>query len=578
VNARPRRTAPCLARRTTPCLARRAALSVALLLGTLATAVPAQDTRRDTQAQETPRGIQAQRVRAHLAFLADDLLEGRGPGSRGGSLAARYIATQLTAHGVAPVGGTFYQSVPLTSWRPDARRIALDFSRGAQSTALRYPQDAVLWVDGGADSASVSGELVFVGYGTRAEEYGWDDFKGRDLRGRILVVLVNDPPAAPGQPVIFDGPALTYYGRWSYKVEEAARQGAAAVLIVHTPEGAGYGWPVVESSFARQRLMLPRDTTAATPPVLQGWITWDAARRVLASANLDLAELFVRSARRDFQPVFTGVTARLRAGGTVRRFESPNVVGMVQGSHETRRNDVVVYTAHYDGFGIGRPVNGDSIYNGAYDNASGVALLLEIAGAFASLPTAPERSILFLFTTAEEAGMLGAAWYVRQPLVPLQRTVAALNIDGANLWGETRDAGATGLERSTIGLVFERQATAMGLRVEAERDPARGLFFRSDHFPFARAGVPALSIDHGTDFRGRPPGWGDAVLARYEAEHYHQPSDRYDPAFALAGAVQQGRLAFLVGVEIANTAATPRWHPGSASKSVGWSMKSNPIP
>jgi Zn-dependent M28 family amino/carboxypeptidase len=516
-----------------------------------------------TLAQDAPRAIQPDRIRGHLAFLADDLLEGRAPGTRGGNLAARYIAAQLTAHGVGPVRGTYYQQVPLIGWRPDPRRITSQFTAGSGSSiALRYPQDAVTWIDSGADSASVAGELVFVGYGVRAAEYQWDDFKGRDLRGRILIVLVNDPPAIPGQPVIFDGDALTYYGRWTYKVEEATRQGAAGVLIVHTPEGAGYPWSAVESSFARERYALPADTGARPPALVQGWVTWEAARRVLATADIDLAELFVRAARRDFQPVFTGVHARLRAAGTVRRFDSPNVVGTVQGRHETRRNETIVYTAHYDGLGIGTPVNGDSIYNGAYDNASGVALLLEIAGAFAARAEPPDRSILFLFTTAEEAGMLGAEWYVRQPLVPLQRTVAALNIDGANLWGETRDAAATGLERSTIGLVFERHATAAGLRVEAERAPGKGLFFRSDHFPFARAGVPALSIDHGTDFRSRPPGWGDAVLARYEAERYHQPSDRYDPAFDLVGAVQQGRLAFLVGLDIANTAAPPRWHAG----------------
>jgi Zn-dependent M28 family amino/carboxypeptidase len=532
---------------------RRAALFLALLLCGVGTAAGAF-------AQDTPRSLQPQRIRAHLAFLADDLLEGRSPGSRGGALAARYIAAQLTAHGVAPARGNYYQQVPLTRWRSDPRRISLDFTAAGSSIALRYPQDAVIWIDGGADSASVTGELVFAGYGVRAAEYQWDDFKGRDLRGRILVVLVNDPPAIPGQPVIFDGAALTYYGRWTYKVEEAARQGAAAVLVVHTPEGAGYPWSAVESSFAGQRFALAADTPAST--LVKGWVTWDAARRVLAAADIDLAELFVRAARRDFQPVYTGVQVRLRAGGTVRRFDAPNVIGVVPGRHETLRHEAIVYTAHYDGLGIGRAVGGDSIYNGAYDNASGVALLLEVAGAFAALPQPPDRSIVFLFTTAEEAGMLGAEWYVRQPVVPLQRTIAALNIDGANLWGETRDASATGLERSTIGLVFERLAVAAGLRVEAERAPEKGLYFRSDHFPFARAGVPALSIDHGTDFRGRPPGWGDALLMRFEAEHYHQPSDRFDPAFEMAGAVQQGRLAFLVGLDIANTAAPPRWHPG----------------
>jgi Zn-dependent M28 family amino/carboxypeptidase len=512
--------------------------------------------------QHAVRGIQQSAVRAHLAFLADDLLEGRAPGTRGAGIAARYIAGQLLHAGVEPVRGSYYQTVPLAGWRADPRRVALEFTANGTRLPLRYPRDAVIWLSG-ADSAHVTGEIVFAGYGVRAPEYQWDDFKGRDLRGRILVVLVRDPPAPPGQPLIFDGGALTYYGRWTYKVEEAARQGAAAVLIVHTPEGAGYPWSVVESSFAGEQLALPPDTAVPLPPRVQGWLSLDAARRLFATAGLSLDELFVQAARRDFQPVFTGIAGSLRAAGSTRRFEGANVVGILTGGHAARRGEVVVYTAHYDGLGIGTAVDGDSIYNGAYDNASGVAVLLEVARAFASLAPPPDRSILFLFTTAEEAGLLGASWYVRQPLVPLQRTVAALNIDGANLWGETWDVSAVGLERSTLGLTFASQATALGLRVSGERAPEKGFFFRSDHFAFARAGVPSLFFDHGTDFVNRPPGWGDTVLARFETERYHQPGDRYDPALDLGGAVQQARHAFLVGHSVATTPAPPRWYRGA---------------
>jgi Zn-dependent M28 family amino/carboxypeptidase len=518
---------------------------------------------RQQTVQEALRGIQAGRIRAHLAFLADDMLEGRAPGTRGAGIAARYIAAQLARAGVEPIRGSYFQNVPLLGWRPDPSRVRADFTRGAAALTLDYPDDAVLWLESGADSAAATGELVFVGYGTRAPEYQWDDFKGRDVRGRILLVLSSDPPAPPGQPLVFDGPALSWYGRYTYKIEEAARRGAAGIVIVHTPEGAGYDWDVVESSWTGEQLALPADTLRATSPLqLQGWLTFDAARRVLDLAELDLNELFVRAARPDFQPVFTGIAASLRAGGTARRFSGTNVVGMVAGSHATRTGEVVVYTAHYDHLGIGPPVNGDSIYNGAYDNASGVALLLEIAEAFASLADRPDRSVLFLFPTAEEAGMLGSSWYVRQPLVPIDRTVAALNIDGANIWGETEDVSAVGLERSTLGVTFERQAAALGLRVEGERAPGLGFFFRSDHFPFARAGVPALFIDHGTTFRGRPGAWGDSVLADYKTRRYHRPQDAYDRSFNLAGAVQQGRHAFLVGHNVANAPARPRWYEG----------------
>jgi Zn-dependent M28 family amino/carboxypeptidase len=541
---------------------RRAAFCTALCLAALALSAARPPVA--TTVQQALRSIGVPAVCAHLAFLADDLLEGRRPGSRGAAISARYIAAQLAASGLDPVRGSHYQTVPLSGWRADPRRVAVEFEARGQHVNLRFPTDAVIWLDAGAAEAEVRGEVVFVGYGVSAPEYDWDDFKGRDVAGRIVVALVSDPPAPPTQPLIFDGGAMTYYGRWTYKVEEAARRGAAGILIVHTPEGAGYPWNVVETSFTGEQLSLPpADGEPPVPPV-QGWVTFGAARRVLAAAGLDLDELFVRAARRDFQPVFTGIGARLRAGGQLRSFESANVVGYVQGKHPTRRSEVIVYTAHYDGLGIGPAVDGDSIYNGAYDNASGVAILLEIARAFASLATPPDRSVLFLFTTAEEAGLLGASWYVRRPLFPLQRTVAALNIDGANLWGETHDASAVGLERSTLGLTFEAQAVAMGMSVSGERAPDRGFFFRSDHFPFARAGVPALFIDHGISFRNRPAGWGVAQLSRFEAEAYHRPADRYDPSFDLTGAVQQARLAFLVGHDVASASARPRWYRGGA--------------
>ncbi|HSJ33218.1 MAG TPA: M20/M25/M40 family metallo-hydrolase [Longimicrobiales bacterium] len=533
------------------------------LLATGTSRAAAQDTAASTP---TAAGsIQADQIRAHLSFLADDALEGRAPGRRGARIAARYIVSQLVRAGIEPAAGGYYQTVPLLGWTADARRVSVQYAAGDSTGALAFPDDAVVWLDSGADSARASANVVFAGYGVHAPEYDWDDYKDVDVRGRIVLVLSGDPPAPPGEPLIFDGGAMTYYGRYTYKIEQARSRGAAAIIIVHTTDGAGYAWPVVQSSWLGEQLALPQDSAAAASVLqIQAWVTFGAARRMLGAVGLDLDELYVRAARRDFQPISTGITVQLRAGGRARRFESSNVVGIVQGRHPTRRGEAVIFTAHYDHLGIGPPVDGDSIYNGAYDNASGVALLLEVAEAFARQRPRPERSVLFLFSTAEEAGMLGAAWYVRQPLIPLRRTVAALNIDGANLWGETDDVSAVGLERSTLGAVFEQQAAFMGLRVEAERAPDKGFFFRSDHFPFARAGVPALYLDHGIAYRDRPPDWGMNTLARYEAERYHQPGDEYDSAFDLAGAVQQGRHAFLVGLDIANAETAPRWYPGGA--------------
>lgn len=533
-----------------------------VLLSVAAAPGLAQDTIPASLPQAA-RSIRADQMAAHVAFLADDALEGRAPGRRGARIAARYIVSQLSRAGVEPVSGSYYQPVPLLGWDPDPRRMRVQYEGGDSSGALAIPDDAIIWLDSGADSALVRGDVVFAGYGVRAPEYGWDDYKGTDVRNRVVVVLSGDPPAPPSEPLIFEGGAMTYYGRYTYKIEEARRQGAAALIIVHTDDGAGYPWPVVQKSWAGEQLALPPDSAAAVSLLqLQGWVTLDAARQVFASIDLDIDELYVRAARRDFQPVSTGITLQLRAAGRTRRFESNNVAGIVRGRHPARRADAVLFTAHYDHLGIGPAVDGDSIYNGAYDNASGVALLLEIAEAFARHTPRTDRSVIFLFTTAEEAGMLGASWYVRRPLLPLQRTVAALNIDGANLWGETDDVSAVGLERSTLGAVFEQQAVVMGLRVEGERAPDKGFFFRSDHFPFARARVPALYLDHGITYRERPPDWGMNTLSRYEAERYHQPGDEYDPAFNLSGAVQQGRHAFLIGLDIANSDQTPRWYSG----------------
>jgi Zn-dependent M28 family amino/carboxypeptidase len=509
-------------------------------------------------------GIRESAIRAHLAFLADDMLEGRAPGSRGGTIAARYIASQLSAAGVQRVDGSQYQQVQLLGWRARPESVAVRFDARGRSATLAWNDDVVVWLRPGMATADISAELVFAGYGVTAPEYDWDDFKGRDVTGRIMVVLAGDPPTPPSQPLVFDGGAMSWYGRWTYKIEEAARRGAAGVIIVHTEDGAGYPWSVVETSFTGEQLALPQDPRRPALPTASGWVTFAAAQRALQTGGHDLNELYVRAARRDFQPVFTGITARMAATGATRAFETPNVVGLVPGSHPERRAETVVYTAHYDGLGIGTPVDGDSIYNGAYDNAGGVAILLEVARAFAARATPPERSVLFIFTTAEEAGLLGASWYVRHPLRPLVGTVAALNIDGANLWGETDDAAAVGLERSTLGLVFDERAIALGLRPAGERAPDRGFFFRSDHFPFARAGVPALFLDHGIEFRNRPPGWGIAMLTEFEVQRYHQPGDGYDRAFNLGGAVQQARLAFAVGAAVADTPTRPRWYPGGA--------------
>jgi Zn-dependent M28 family amino/carboxypeptidase len=534
----------------------RLARVLPILLHLVAATLHAQAAPRD----EPDRAISAAAMRAHVAFLADDLLEGRAPGTRGGDLAARYIAAQFQRIGLQPVGGAFRQPVVLHGWT--AERSLVEIEAAGRRIALRSPAEIIAWTGEGAATADVAAELIFVGHGVTAPEYRWDDFKNVDVRGRILLILANDPPAPPEEPGLFDGLAMTYYGRYTYKYEEAIRRGALGAIIIHTDAGAGYPWSVVEASWTGEQLFLPRDPTNDRLSV-EGWIRSESARFALAATGRDLDELVARAGRRDFQPVATGLTLRARIQGRTRRIDTSNVAGLLPGSHPNRRNEVVIYTAHYDHLGIGTPVDGDSIYNGAYDNASGVAVLLEVAGAFARAPRAPDRSILFLATTAEEAGLLGARHYVRNPAYPIARTAAVINIDGANLWGETSDIAAVGAERSTLGRTVEARARELGLRLRPERAPEKGLFYRSDQFPFARAGVPAIYIEHGLDYRGRPPGWGERTLARYEALHYHRPSDRYDPGFDFAGAVQQARLAFLVGWDVASSPSMPEWYEHS---------------
>ncbi len=518
--------------------------------------------------QEARDGITANEIRAHMYFLSQDGLRGRAPGTTGGELAAEYIKSQFIRMGLQPVDGSYFQDVPLIGITTDPTTVSLAFETEEGRVPAQYPSETVIWPGDPENSAiQLSGELVFVGYGIHAPQWDWDDFGSRDLNGKVVVFLVGDPPAPPDEPGLFDGRAMTYYGRWTYKFEEARRRGATGALIIHTDDAAGYDWGVVRSSWTGEQYTLP-DDGQGLPLLLKGWISSDLAQRVFAQAGMDLAELYVRAARRDFTPVATGITVRARMNSRSRRIRTWNVVGLRPGS-DPGNDQVVAFTSHYDHLGVGPPVDGDSIYNGAYDNASGVSLLLEVAEAFSKLDPAPRRGALFIATTAEEAGLLGARYYVQHPLVPLDNTVAELNVDGANLWGETDDVMALGAERSTLGDILRNRADEMGLQVRPDPQPEKGGFFRSDHFPFAVAGVPVLYLRHGLDYRNHPAGWGDAMMEEWSRENYHQPSDEYDPDFDLSGAVQQARLLFGVGYDIAESETRPQWYEGETIQASG---------
>jgi Zn-dependent M28 family amino/carboxypeptidase len=505
--------------------------------------------------------MSAAAIEEHTRVLSSDEFLGRGPGHEGGRMAAEYIARGFEQYGLEAPGGSYLQPFPIIGTTPDPATVSLTFEGPRGSLSPTYLDDFVLSAgDPEADGARGAAELVFVGYGIDAPEAAWDDFAGVDVAGKYILILVNDPPAPPSEPSLFGGVAMTYYGRWTYKYEEAARQGALGALIVHETEPAGYPWSVVRGGFSGEQFSLPPSTSGPAPAGLLGWVSLDLAREILALAGHDFDDLRTAAATRGFSALGTGVTVRASVDSDVRRVETQNVVGLLPGSE--RPDEYLTVTAHYDHFGIGEPIGGDSIYNGAYDNASGTALVMAMAQALGSMEPAPARSVLFVATGAEEQGLLGAEWYVQSPVVPLPRTVAELNFDGANLWGVTTDVIVHGEERSGLGAYVRNRAAELGLTIMPDPEPENGLFFRSDHFPFAKAGVPSLWIEHGRRYVGRPEGWGDDIQADYTANHYHAPSDEFSPDFVFDGAVQQGMLGLLTVLDIAADDTWPNWGPG----------------
>lgn len=509
--------------------------------------------------QSRGASITTAEIDGHLRFLSSDALEGRAPATRGGRLTAEYIASQLRGFGLrAGLDTSYFQTVPIDVVTADKASMRVVASDKATAT-LRFPEDVVVWAGSAVPASAARGELVFVGYGSTAPEYDWNDYKDVDVKGKVLLVLVNDPPAPADEPNLFGGRAMTYYGRWTYKFEEAERRGAAGMLIVHTTDAAGYGWQTVVGSWAAGNRMLPRPADQPPPLGARGWITDSAATALLREAGLDLADLRARATRRDFRPVETGITMDIGFRNSVQNLRSENVIGEIRGSDPRLRDEYVAFSAHWDHFGIGPAVNGDSIYNGALDNASGTANLLAIARAAAAGP-APRRSLIFVFVTAEESGLLGSKWFAERPTVPVEKIVANLNVDGGNLLGRSRDLRVLGDNKSSLGRSLRSFVRPRAMTLTPDEHPERGYFYRSDHFSFAKAGIPAVSIAAGNDYVGRPKGWGLAQAEEFTTKRYHQPSDEYRPDFDLTGAVQLSEIVLGFGRLIANTSAVPTWN------------------
>jgi Zn-dependent M28 family amino/carboxypeptidase len=497
-----------------------------------------------------------------IEVLSHDSMEGRAPGTRGEERAVRYIESEFRRLGLAPGNpdGTYVQNVPLVGLTP---RVSASLVVGGRSIALQGPRDFIASSRHVKPEVSVqNSDLVFVGYGIVAPEYGWDDFEDVDVAGKTVVMLVNDPGYATLDEDLFRGRAMTYYGRWTYKYEIAAEKGAAAAIIIHETGPAGYPFEVLSSGFEREDFDIKSPDDNLARVAVQAWMPEPAARNFLRQMGHDFDELKQAALQRDFRPVELGAQVNFTLRQQAREIESRNVVAKLEGGR--RADEYVVYTAHWDHLGIGpADAAGDSIYNGAIDNASGTAKILEIAEAFTKLDHQPDRSILFLAVTAEERGLLGAKYYAENPLYPLERTVANINVDGMNQWGRTEDIVVVGYGNSTLDEVLRAAAATQGRVLEPDAEPEKGYYYRSDHFEFAKQGVPALYVGSGTRFIGKPAGYGQEKRDHFTANDYHKPSDRVKPDWDLAGAVEDGQLLFQVGYRVSQRAAFPEWSPGT---------------
>lgn len=547
------------------------ALGVALALASVTTACGRSS---GTSIDNTPVPAEAlaafdtATVMQHIRVLSADSLMGRGPGTAGEEKSVVYLESQFKAMGLKPGNpdGSYIQKVPLVGITVK-NSPTLTFTKGGTSTALKWHDDYVAWTKHVSPTASLkNSELVFVGYGVEAPQFGWDDFKGVDLTGKTMVVLVNDPPVA--DTAIFGGARMTYYGRWTYKYEQGMKHKAAGVLIVHQTERAGYPFAVVQGKTAEQFDLVTPDKNMNRSEV-EGWISLDQAKALFTLAGQDFAALERKAATKDFTPVPLGVTASVTLQNTLRTVDSRNVVAMLEGSDPALKNEYVIYTAHWDHFGIGEKIKGDSIYNGASDNATGTAGLLAMAKAFAAAKTAPKRSILFLSVTSEEQGLLGSQYYGMMPLYPLNKTLANINMDGLNTWGKTKDVVVIGLGASELDDYARAAAAEQGGRsLRGDAEPEKGFYYRSDHFNFAKVGVPAFDPESGIEYVGKDAAYGRKTRDEYTENDYHKPSDEIKPGWELSGAVQDLQLFFTIGYRVASAARYPEWKAGNEFKAI----------
>jgi len=499
-------------------------------------------------------------MREIIAEISSDAYEGRGPGAAGDKKARDYLSQRMEDLGLEPGGadGSWeqpFELVGVNATQPDT----WTFEGHGQTMTLKQWDQFIAGSGIQEERVNIeNAELVFVGYGIQAPEYDWDDYKGADLEGKILVMMNNDPD---WDPELFAGETRLWYGRWDYKYLSAAKQGAVGAIIIHTQPSAGYPFQVVQTSWTGEQFELPAgDEPRVKVPA---WVTEDTARELIAMAGFDLDELRERAYNRDFEPVPLGITTSVGMDVELNRVQSGNLLGLIPGSDPELSDEVVIYTAHHDHLGIGTPNEaGDTIYNGAYDNASGVALVMGIAKAIKAMPEAPRRSVLIALVGAEEQGLLGSKYYAENPTFRPGKIAANINYDTVNVWGHTHDITFIGLGKSTADQITRLIAAEQGREVKPDQFPTRGSFYRSDQFSFAKIGVPALYLDPGMDFVDRPPGWGKEQVNHFTDVNYHQPSDEYDPSWNLDGMIEDAKLGFWVGLSVANADEMPSWNEG----------------
>ena len=504
--------------------------------------------------------IDSERIRAHVRFLSHDLLEGRGTGQRGGDIAAEYIATQFALDGLKPAGdnGTYMQKVPMVGITLSPETTFSFVPANGSPRDLKFLSEYVAYDETQQAQSNVNADIVYVGYGIQAPEYQWDDYKGVDVKGKVLLMLVNEPPS--DDPNFFKGKALTYYGRWTYKYEQAARKGAVGAILIHKTDMASYPWDVVRNSDSGEKSYLKLDGSPKL--TVASWIHLDAAKALAAMAGLDLDKMMVDARSRDFRPVPLPVKLQAHMVSKVRPFESNNVIAMLPGSDAKLKAEAVMYTAHYDHLGIRPEMPGDNIYNGADDNASGCGILLEMAHAYATAAQQPRRSILFASVTAEEQGLLGSEYLGKHPPIPAGKIALDLNYDDIPPLGSPEEVEISGSERTTFYPTVQALAQEFRLAIRPDSHPEAGYYYRSDHFSLARVGIPAFSINEGVKYKGHDAAWGLEQANEYTEKHYHQPSDEYHADMDFTGDAVMARFGFALGWEAASTPKVVGWEKG----------------